>query len=76
MYGEYIMWNAGLDEAQIGKIARSHINNFRYEDDTTPMAESKEALKASWWRWKRSEKAGLKLNTQNTKIMASDLITS
>ena len=71
------MQNAGLDEAQAGiKIAGRNISNLRYADDTTLMAESKEALKASWWRWKRSEKAGLKLNTQNTKIMASDLITS
>ena len=76
-YAEYIMRNAGLDEVQAGiKIAGSNINNLKYADDTTLMAESKEALKASWWRWKRSEKAGLKLNTQNTKIMASDLITS
>ena len=71
------MQNAGLDEAQAGiKIAGRNISNLRYADDTTLMAESKEALKASWWRWKRSEKAGLKLNIQKTKIMASGPIMS
>ena len=50
---EYIMWNAGLDEAQAGiKIARRNINNLRYPDNTTLMAESKEELRASWWKWK------------------------
>ena len=50
---EYIMWNAGLDESQAGiKIARRNINNLRYPDNTTLMAESKEELRASWWKWK------------------------
>ena len=67
------MRNAGLDEAQAGiKIARRNINNLRYADDTTLMAESEEELKASWWKGKEeSEKVGLKLNIQKTKIMAS-----
>ena len=53
LYAEYIMWNAGLDEAQAGiKIARRNINNLRYADDTTLMTESKEELKRSWWKWK------------------------
>ena len=57
LYAEYIMWNAGLDEAQAGiKIARRNINNFRYADDTTLMAESEEELKASWWKSKRRVK--------------------
>ena len=68
------MWNARLDESQAGiKIAGRNINNLRYEDDTTLMAESKEKLKSLFWRVKEeSEKAGLKLNIQKTKIMASD----
>ena len=72
------MRNAGLDEAQAGiKIARKNINNLRYADDTTIMAESKEELRTSWWKWKeKSEKAGLKLNIQKTKIMASGPIIS
>ena len=54
IYLTYIMWNAGLDKAQAGiKIARRNINNLRYADDTTIMAESEEELKASWWKWKR-----------------------
>ena len=54
---EYTMWNARLDEAQAGiKIARRNINNLRYADDTTLMAESKEELRASWWKWKRRVK--------------------
>ena len=62
-YAEYIMRNAGLEEAQAGiKIAERNINKLRYADDTTLMAESKEEQKASWWKWKRSEKVGLKLN--------------
>ena len=71
------MWNAGLDEAQVGiKIARRNINNLRYADDTTLMAESKE-LKSLLMKVKEdSEKAGLKLNIQKTKIMASGPITS
>ena len=56
-YAEYIMRNAGLEEAQAGiKIARRNINNLRYADDTTLMAESKEELKSLWWKWKRSIK--------------------
>ena len=72
------MWNAGLDEAQAGlKIARRNINNLRYEDDTTVMAESKEELKSFLMKVKEeSEKARLKLNIQKTKIMASSSITS
>ena len=72
------MRNAGLDEAQAGiKIAGRNINNLRYADDTTLMAESKEELKSFLKKVKEeSEKAGLKLNIQKTKIMASSLITS
>ena len=72
------MRNAGLDEAQGGiKIAGRDINNLRYADDTTPMAESKEELKSLLMKVKEeSEKVGLKLNIQKTKIMASDPITS
>ena len=72
------MRNAGLDEAQAGfKISRSNINNLRYADDTTPMAESKEKLKNLLMKVKeKSEKVGLKLNIQKTKIMASRPITS
>ena len=70
---EYIMRNAGLDEAQAGiKIARWNINNLRYADNTTLLAESEEELKRLLMKVKEeSEKAGLKLNIQNTKIMAS-----
>ena len=76
-YAEYIMRNAGLEEAQAGiKIARRHINNLRYADDTTLMAENKEELKSLSMKVKeKTENAGLKLNTQKTKIMASGLIT-
>ena len=75
-YEEYIMRNAGLDEAQAGiKIARRNINNFRYADDITLMAESKEELKSLLMKVRESEKAGLKLNIQKTKIMASGPIT-
>ena len=73
------MQNARLDEAQAGiKIVGRNINNFRYADDTTSMAESEEELRASWWRKvkEESEKAGLKLNIKKTKIMASGPITS
>ena len=72
------MRNAGLDEAQAGiKITRRNINNFRYADDTTLMAESKEELKSLLMNGKEeSEKVDLKLNIQKTKIMASDPITS
>ena len=67
------MWNAGLDEVQAGiKIARRNINNLRYADDTTFMAESEEELKNLLMRVKEeSEKAGLKLNVQKTKILHS-----
>ena len=77
-YAEYIMWNAGLDEAQAGiKIARRSINNLRYADDTTLMAESEEELKSLLIKVnEESEKVGLKLNIQETKIMASSSITS
>ena len=72
------MRNAGLDEAQAGiKIAGRNINNLRYADDTTLMAESEEELKSLLMKVKeKSEKAGLKLNIQKTKIMASGPITS
>ena len=76
-YAEYIMWNAGLEEAQVGiKIARRNINNLRYADDTTLMAESEEELKSLLMKVKEeSENVGLKLNIQKTKIMASGPIT-
>ena len=76
-YAEYIMRNAGLDEAQVGiKIAGRNINNLRYADDTTLMAEIEE-LKSLLMKVKEeSEKIGLKLNIQKTKIMASSPITS
>ena len=72
------MWNAGLEEAQAGiKIAGTNINNLRYADDTTLMAESEEVLKSLLMKVKEeSEKVGLKLNIQKTKIMASGPITS
>ena len=72
------MQNAGLDEAQAGiKIARRNINNLRYADDTTLMTESEEELKSLLMKVKEeSEKVGLKLNIQKTKIMASSPITS
>ena len=72
------MSNAGLDEAQAGiKIARRNINNLRYEDDTTLMAESKKELKSLLMKVKEeSDKVGLRLNIQKTKIMASGPITS
>ena len=72
------MWNAGLDEAQAGiEIARRNIYNLRYADNTTLIAESEEKLKSLLMRvTEKSEKAGLKLNTLKTKIMASHLITS
>ena len=72
------MRNAGLDQAQAGiKIARRNINNFRYADDTTLMAESEEELKSLLMKVEEeSEKVGLKLNIQKTKIMASGPITS
>ena len=72
------MRNAGLDEAQAGvKIARRNINNLRYADGTTLMAESEEELKSLLMKVKEeSEKAGLKLHIEKTKIMASSIITS
>ena len=72
------MWNAGLDEAQAGiKISGRNINNFRYADDTTLMAERKEELKSLLMKEKEeSEKAGLKLDIQKTKIMVYDPITT
>ena len=72
------MWNAGLDEAQAGiKIAGRNINNLRYADDSTLMAESEEELKSLLMKVKKeSEKVALKLNIQKTKIMASGPITS
>ena len=77
-YAEYIRSNAGLEEAQTGiKIAGRNINNLRYADDTTLMAEDEEKLKSLLMKVKEeSEKVGLKLNIQETKIMASDPITS
>ena len=77
LYAEYFMQNAGLDEAQAGiKIAGRNINNLRYADDTTLMAESKAELKGFLMKVKEeSEKAGLKLNIQKTKIVASGPIT-
>ena len=77
-YAEYILRNAGLEEAQAGiKITRRNINNLRYADDTTLMAESEEELKSLLMEVKEeSEKVGLKLNIQKTKIMASGPITS
>ena len=78
MYAEYIIQNAGLDESQARiKIARTNINNLRYADDTTLMAQSEEELKSLLLKVKeQSEKAGLKLNIQKTKIMAGNPITS
>ena len=77
-HAEYIMQNAGLDESQTGiKIPRRNINNLRYADDTTLMAESEEELKSLLMKVKEgSEKAGLKLNIQNPKIMTSGSLTS
>ena len=77
LYAEYIMRNAGLEEAQAGiKIAGRNINNLRYADDNTLMAESEEELKSLLKVQEESEKVGLKLNIQKTKIMASGPITS
>ena len=77
LYAEYIMRNAGLDEAQAGiKTARRNINNLRCADDTTLMAESEEELTSLLKVKVESEKVGLKLNIQKTKIMASGPITS
>ena len=78
LYAEYIIRNAGLEEAQAGiKIARRNINNLRYADDTTLMAESEDELKSLLMKVKvESEKVGLKLNIQKTRIMESGPITS
>ena len=78
LYTEYIMRNAGLDEAQVGiKIEGRNINNLRYANGPTLMAESKEELNSLLMKVKEeSEKVGLKLNIQKTKIMASGLTTS
>ena len=78
MYAEYIMRNAGLEEAQAGiKIARRNINNLRFADDTTLMVESEEELKGLLMKVKEeSEKVGLKLNINKNKIMASGPINS
>ena len=77
-YAEYIMWNAGLDEAQAGiKIAGRNINNLRCADESRLMAESKEKLKSLLMRVKgENEKAALKLNIQKSRIMVSSPITS
>ena len=76
-YAEYIMWNARLEEVQAGiKISGNNINNLRYADDTTLVAESEEELKNLLMNVKKeSETAALKLNTQKTKIMVFDPIT-
>ena len=78
LHAEYIMRNAGLDKAQEGiKIARRNVSNLRYADDTSLMAESEEELNSLLMKVKKeSEKVGLKLNIQKTKIMASSCITS
>ena len=78
LYAEYIMRNTGLEEAQAGiKISGRNTNNFRYADDTTLMAENEEELKSLLMKVKEeSEKVGLKLNIQKTKVMASGPITS
>ena len=78
LYAEHIMWNVGLDISRAGiKIARRNTNNLRYEDDTTLMAEGKEGLKSLLMKViEESDKAGLKLNIQKPKIMASGPITS
>ena len=77
LYAEYIIRNAGLEEAQAGiNIARRNLNNLRYADDTTLMEESEKDLKSLLKVKEESEKVGLKLNIQKTKIMASGPITS
>ena len=76
LYAEHIVRNAQLDELQVGiKIGGRNINNLRYTDDTTLMAESKEELKSLLMRVKKSERASLRLNIKQAKIMASGLIT-
>ena len=78
LYVDYNMWNAGLDDLQVGiKIVRRNISNLRYTDHTTLMVEREEELKSLlMWVKEESEKAGLKLRNQKTKIMASGPITS
>ena len=77
IYAQYIRQTAGLDEAQAGiKTARRNINNLRYADDATLMAETEEELKSLLMKVEESEKVGLKLKIQKTKIMASGPITS
>ena len=77
LYSEYIMRNAGLDELQSGiKIAGKNVNSLRHVDDITLMSETQEELKSFLMKVKESEKAGLKLNIQKNKIMASGPITS
>ena len=77
LYAEYIMWNVRLDESQAGiKLAKRNINNLTYADDITPMTEGEEELKSLLRVKEDSEKAGLKLSIQKTKIMASGPITS
>ena len=78
LFAEYIMWNSGLDEVQAEiKIAGRNINNLKYADDTTLLAESEEELKSLLMKMKEEcEKVGLKLNIQKTKIMASGPVTS
>ena len=78
LHAQYIMWNARLDESQAGiKMGRRDINNLRYADDTTLMAESEEELMSFLMRVKEeSEKADLKLSIQRNKILASNTITS
>ena len=78
LYAKYIMWNASLDEAQVGtNISARNINNLRYADDTTFMTESEEEVKSLLMKVKEeSEEAGLKLNIQKTKVIAFGPITS
>ena len=77
LYAEYIIQNAGLDEAQAGiEIAGRNINNLRYADDTTLIAESEEELKSLLMKVREESKKGLKLNIQKSKIMASSPIIS
>ena len=76
LYAEYLIQNAGLSEYQAGTKTAGRNNNLRYADDTTLLAESEEELKSLLMRVKESEKPGLKLNIQKTKIMASSTITS
>ena len=77
LYAEYIMWNAGLDDSQAGiKIVGRNVNNFRYADDVTNSGKQRRTKELLMKVKEESEKVGLKLNIQKTKIMASDPITS